>query len=113
MILGKHSIIDIYDCKCNIDDISLIKDILITSAREAHLHVVDLVFHKFDPVGISGVLVLAESHIAIHTWPEHNFVSVDAFTCGTKMDPSNVILLIKDKLKSTNYKLNSFNRGEF
>lgn len=113
MVLGKHSIIDIYDCNCDIDDISLIKDILISSALESKLHVVDSSFHKFDPVGISGVLILAESHITIHTWPEHKFVAVDAFTCGSNMNPSEVLLLIKDKLKSTNYKLNSFNRGEF
>ena len=62
MVVGKHAIIDINDCKVNIDDLELIKKILLDSAKEASLNVVDIVFHKFEPIGISGVVVLAESH---------------------------------------------------
>ena len=112
MVVGKHSIIDIYDCKVDIDNIELIKTILLESAKEASLNVVDIVFHKFEPIGISGVVVLAESHIAIHTWPEYNFVAADAFTCGDKMDPKIVLEIIAKKLNSSNYEIKDFNRGE-
>lgn len=112
MVVGKHAIIDINDCKVNIDDLELIKKILLDSAKEASLNVVDIVFHEFEPIGISGVVVLAESHIAVHTWPEYNFVAADAFTCGTTMDPKVVLEIIAKKLNSNNYKIKDFNRGE-
>ena len=112
MVVGRHAVADIYDCKCNIDDLELIKTILLLSAKEANLHVVDVVFHKFEPVGISGVVVLSESHITIHTWPEHNFVATDAFTCGSKMNPKEVLNIIAKKLNSNNYEIKDFNRGE-
>ena len=112
MVVGKHAVIDIYDCKVNIDDLDIIKNILLESAKEAALHVVDIVFHKFEPIGISGVVVLAESHIAIHTWPEYNFVAADAFTCGTKMDPKEVLSIIAKKLESSSHEIKDFNRGE-
>lgn len=112
MVVGRHAIADIYDCKVNIDDLELIKNILLESAKEANLHVVDIVFHEFEPVGISGVVVLAESHIAIHTWPEYNFVAADAFTCGDKMDPRVVLNIIAKKLNSSNHEIKDFNRGE-
>ena len=112
MVVGKHAIIDINDCKVNIDDLEIIKKILLDSAKEAKLNVVDIVFHEFEPIGISGVVVLAESHIAVHTWPEYNFVAADAFTCGTTMDPKVVLEIIAKKLNSNNYKIKDFNRGE-
>lgn len=112
MVVGKHAIIDINDCKVDIDDLEIIKKILLDSAKEANLNVVDIVFHEFEPIGISGVVVLAESHIAVHTWPEYNFVAADAFTCGTKMDPKVVLEIIAKKLNSNNYKIKDFNRGE-
>ena len=112
MVVGKHAVIDIYDCNFDIDNLDKIKEVLIESAKEANLHVVDIVFHKFEPIGISGVVVLAESHIAVHTWPEYNFVAADAFTCGTTMDPKVVLEIIAKKLNSNNFKIKDFNRGE-
>jgi S-adenosylmethionine decarboxylase proenzyme len=49
--------------------------------------VVDEVFHKFNPHGISGVVVIQESHLTIHTWPEYGYAAVDVFTCGQTVDP--------------------------
>ena len=112
MNVGKQSTIDIYDCKADIDNLDLIKSILVESAKEANLHVVDVIFHKFEPIGISGVVILAESHITIHTWPEYKFVACDAFTCGTNMNPRSVLEIISEKLGSNKYNIKDFSRGD-
>lgn len=112
MSVGRHAIIDVYECKIDkIDDLKFIKDMLVESAKEANLHIVDQIFHKFSPIGISGVLILAESHLTIHTWPEYNFAAIDVFTCGTKFDPKEVCEIIAKRLKSSKYEIKEIKRG--
>ena len=113
-ILGRHCIVDIIYFKYGrMDSIEYIKNVLIESSLESKLHIVDEKFYKFNPIGISGVLILSESHITIHTWPEYNFVAVDAFTCGNNMDPYCVCEKISKKLGGTITYKQEFNRGEY
>jgi S-adenosylmethionine decarboxylase proenzyme len=67
---------------------------LINAAREAGATIVETVFHKFSPWGISGVVVIAESHLAIHIWPENRYAAIDVFTCGenVRMDVASAFL---------------------
>ena len=112
MILGKHTLADIYDCKNNsLNNIEDMKKILIDACKEANLHIVDFTFHQFKPYGVSGICTLKESHLAIHTWPEYHFASVDAFTCGNMMDPGVVCNIIAKKLNSNNVVIKNFDRG--
>lgn len=112
MILGKHTLTDIYDVKNNcLDNIEEIKKIILESCKESNLHVVEFTFHKFEPYGLSGICILKESHLAIHTWPEYNFASIDAFTCGTMMNPTKVCNIIAKKLQSNNVETKEFDRG--
>jgi len=60
---------------------------MVEAAKVARCHVIKDVFHKFSPHGVSGVVVVSESHLAIHTWPEHGYAAVDLFTCGDQGDP--------------------------
>lgn len=114
MVLGKHALIDIYDVESKyIDDIPEIENIIRKCCLDANLHVVDSNFFKFDPIGLSGVVFLSESHIAVHSWPEHNFISVDAFTCGENMKPQEVCKLIAKELGSNNYNIKIIDRGTF
>ena len=86
--LGRHLLIEYYGCDPKIlTNIGSIEDILVEAAKRAHAHIVDVVFHTFSPHGVSGVVVLEESHLAIHTWPEHGFASVDIYTCGGSVNP--------------------------
>jgi len=113
MILGKHTICDLKNCNKEIlNDLTLIETIVLNSAKEANLHVVEFNFHKFNPIGISGVTILAESHITIHTWPEYGFAAIDAFTCGESFDPTQVCRLIGEKLESQEINLSELKRGE-
>ncbi len=112
MELGRHALADIFECdNALLDNIEKVKDILISSCKEANLTVVETTFHKFKPIGISGVIVLSESHITIHTWPEYNFVAIDAFTCGCHMNPNLVCKIIAQKFGSKNVEINEYKRG--
>ncbi len=61
--------------------------------------IIDSRFHRFNPFGISGVVIIAESHLAIHTWPEFDYASIDIYTCGTTVDPWKAYQYLKEKLR--------------
>jgi len=97
--LGVHLLAELEGCKLEtLENLARIRDILLEAAKESGATVVDQVFHKFNPVGASGIVVIAESHISIHTWPEYRYAAVDVFTCGKKMKPMVAIRLIAKKL---------------
>src|SRR6267154_3556242 len=86
--LGRHLLIELYHCDSKIlNDVHKVEAIMVEAAKHAKARIVDVVFHTFNPHGISGVVVIAESHLAIHTWPEHGFASVDIYTCGSSVNP--------------------------
>ena len=86
--LGRHVLAEIYGCRFGVlNDIKKVEDIMINAALEAGAEIREFVFHKFSPQGVSGVVVISESHLAIHTWPELGYAAVDVFTCGDKVNP--------------------------
>jgi len=86
--LGRHVLVELYECHPDfLNDIELVKDAMLEGARKAKLTIVDSIFHKFAPHGVSGVVVISESHLAIHTWPEYGYAALDFFTCGPDTDP--------------------------
>ncbi len=110
--LGTHIIMDLYGCDPEIlDSIECIKKILIDAARHAKATIVGMKFHKFNPHGVSGVVLVAESHIAIHTWPEHRYASVDIYTCGDHTMPMLACEYIVRVLKSEKPSIIKIDRG--
>lgn len=86
--LGRHVVAEIYGCSfAALNDVKRIEKMMVAAALEAGAEVREFVFHKFSPQGVSGVVVISESHLAIHTWPELGYAAVDVFTCGEKIDP--------------------------
>lgn len=86
--LGRHLLSEFYDCEPNIlNNVSLIERVMTEAATVAGATIVQKNFHHFSPYGVSGVVVIAESHLAIHTWPEYGYAAVDLFTCGESVDP--------------------------
>jgi S-adenosylmethionine decarboxylase len=81
--LGTHLILELYGCETSrLEDSPQLTSDLERVATEAGAHVINRVSHGFEPTGVSAVLLLAESHLTVHTWPEHAYVAVDVFTCG-------------------------------
>jgi S-adenosylmethionine decarboxylase len=83
MNLGTHYLAEFFDCDRHIiNDVSMIERIMIEATEKSGARIIKPFFHQFNPQGISGVIVIAESHFAIHTWPEHGYTAVDLFSCA-------------------------------
>lgn len=86
--LGRHLLLELFDCEFDaISNVEAVKGALIEAAKRAQATIVDVVFHEFNPFGVSGVVVIAESHLSIHTWPEYRYAAVDIFSCGDVLQP--------------------------
>ena len=95
--LGRHLIAELFDCPQEmLQDVDVVQEILVAAARVSGATVVQVAFHEFSPFGVSGVVVISESHLSIHTWPEHHFAAVDVFTCGDAMKPEMAIEYMVD-----------------
>jgi len=68
-------------------------------------------FHRFSPQGVSGVLIIAESHLTIHTWPEHGYAAADIFTCGTTVQPEKAADIIIERFAPGNHSVMQMFRG--
>src|SRR3954451_14783572 len=81
--LGVQWTVELMGCdSARLDDVDRIAHDMLQAAKMAQTTVVNSHFHKFSPQGVSGVVIIAESHIAIHTWPEVGYAALDMFTCG-------------------------------
>ena len=99
--LGEHILIELYNCDKNlIDNSDLLEKSMLKAAEIAKATVVKSVFHNFSPQGVTGVIVVEESHFAIHTWPEHNYAAVDLFTCSEDMDYNAAYKFLENELKA-------------
>lgn len=87
-ILGRHLIAEFVGCRHDLlDDQQGLEAAMKEAVRVSGATIVNSVFHRFNPKGVSGVVVIAESHISIHTWPEYGYAAVDFFTCGDSVNP--------------------------
>jgi S-adenosylmethionine decarboxylase len=86
--LGTHIVCELSGCDpATLTDVDAVRDMMIGAAKAARATVMEVAFHRFQPQGVSGVVVLAESHISIHTWPELGYAAMDFYTCGEHTDP--------------------------
>ena len=110
--LGYQLQVDFYNCNpAIINNLSAIKNILEEGANKMNLSIVKTIIHEFSPIGISGVVVIEESHIAIHTWPEHNYVALDFFTCNKSYPLDNGITWIQQQFEASNVEKKEGQRG--
>ena len=111
-VLGHHVLVEFYDCKTDVlNDQERIQCCMEQAAIKSNATIVNSVFHCFSPYGVSGVVVIAESHLAIHTWPEYSYAAVDLFTCGTSVDPWKAFESLKINLGASDFKTRELKRG--
>jgi len=111
-ILGRHLLAELVDCdSVLLIDSEKLEKAMKDAARLAGATVVDSVFHRYNPQGLSGIVVIAESHISIHTWPEYKYAAVDCFTCGSNVDPERALSSLKQALGCRDMQVREFNRG--
>jgi S-adenosylmethionine decarboxylase len=107
---GAHLLIDFYNAT-NLSDLSLIEKALLQASKACGATVLQIMLHRYgEGGGVTGVALLAESHISIHTWPEINYAAIDVFVCG-KCDPQKAVPVLKKLLKPREVILSSHNRG--
>ena len=110
--LGRHILAEIYGCSFEfLNDIGKVEETMINAALEAGAEVREFVFHKFSPQGVSGVVVISESHLAIHTWPELGYAAVDVFTCGDRVNPWDACNYLVEKFNATSMNATELKRG--
>jgi S-adenosylmethionine decarboxylase len=110
--LGKHFIVEMWDCnRDKINDPDKIMDILHSAAIAAGATIVKSFFHQFSPFGVTGVAILAESHISIHTWPEEGYVAADIFTCGDSTNPAVGVERLIEGFEPESSSFMELNRG--
>ena len=110
--LGKHLLLELKGCnKEMLNDISFLREALLAAAGEAGATILGESFHQFSPQGVSGVVVIAESHICIHTWPEYGYAAADIFTCGDSVQPEKVAEIILGKLGGNNHSISKMPIG--
>ncbi len=109
--VGKHCILELYNCDCaRLDDEAFLRDTITTAAKRAGATLLNLITHRFEPQGVTGLALLAESHISIHTWPESGYAAVDVFTCGDHTMPERACQVLWEELGAGRHKLTSFRR---
>lgn len=112
--LGTLLVVDFFGCDVpKMHDMAFVKHVMLKAAAIAKATVVADVFHAFNPQGISGVVVIAESHLAIHTWPEHACMTVDIFTCNDGMDADGAITYLKESFDAAHINVTRLYRGRF
>ena len=110
--LGTHLLLELGKCdKAILDDIDYIQDAMINAAAEAGANIIGKSFHKFDPRGVTGIVVISESHLCIHTWPEHGYAAADIFTCGKGLNPEKATDLIIERLRCFSPTIKRLTRG--
>lgn len=109
--VGKHCILELYGCSSTkLNDEVFLRAAITTAAELAGATLLNLITHHFEPQGVTGLALLAESHISIHTWPESGYAAVDVFTCGDHTMPEKACQVLADELDAGQHKLKSFRR---
>lgn len=109
---GKHILAEYFECECTyLDSEQAIREVMLEAASASGATIVGNIFHHFSPQGVTGVVVIAESHLAIHTWPEYRYASVDLFTCGSHLDPWVGFEYLKERLQSRKWMSKEIIRG--
>ncbi|MGE5551126.1 MAG: adenosylmethionine decarboxylase [Bacteroidota bacterium] len=113
MAIGRHLIADFYFCEGSfLDDASSLEREMVHAARSAGAEVRQTCFHRFQPYGVSGVVIISESHLAVHTYPELGYAALDCFTCGRSIDPRMVCELLVASFKPKVVATECFTRGQ-
>ena len=110
--LGRHVIADLWGVNPGLlNDEFKLRQICVEAARRSRSTIKGVMFHKFKPHGVTGILLLAESHLSIHTWPEHGYASLDIYTCGSNTEPWKAFEYIVEALKPTYVEVFEADRG--
>ena len=110
--LGQHLLIELYGCEPRVlDEVDVVRDTMLGAADLVGATVLGVTEHRFEPHGVSVVVVIAESHVSIHTWPEYRYAAVDVFTCGEALSSDRVVDFVSQRLCAQHATMVEVKRG--
>lgn len=110
--IGYHYVVEASGCDPEVlKDPNRIREIFLEAAKVGNMEVKASYFFRFSPTGVSGVVIVAESHISVHTWPEEGYAALDVYTCGEKADPEKAVDYILEKFKAQYAHVSEVKRG--
>jgi S-adenosylmethionine decarboxylase proenzyme len=110
--LGTHLIVELKECDSELlNSLAYVRRSMLEAAEVVGATVIDDTFHQFAPLGVTGVVAIAESHLTIHTWPEYGYAAVDIFTCGDTIAPREAVRFLIEKLNAQDSTITELQRG--
>ncbi len=110
--IGKHWLIEVYGIASEfLEKKEVVQDILNGTVNAARATKVSESFHQFSPYGVSGVIVIEESHFTVHTWPEYGYAAIDFFTCGENIRCEDAVDYLKQAFNTQEVEVQFFDRG--
>jgi len=110
--LGTHIVCELSGCDPEaLTDVDAVHAMMIRAAEVANATIMESAFHRFEPQGVSGTVILAESHLSIHTWPEKGYAAMDFYTCGDHTNPWRACEYAATALSARNMLTTEFKRG--
>ena len=111
--LAQHTLLEMHECDpARLRETEALRPLVLEAIRASGGTIVTEIFHNFSPHGVSGVVVIAESHVAIHTWPEHGYAAVDVFSCSANLDHGQIGRLIAEAVASKRQTIQTVPRGD-
>jgi S-adenosylmethionine decarboxylase len=110
--LGDHLLVELYECDSDkLNDLKKVERVLGEAVRISGATALKTSFHQFESQGVSGVIIIAESHFTIHTWPEYGYAALDIFTCGESIDSLKALDYIEKELDVKTLSVTEIKRG--
>src|SRR5437764_12061440 len=109
--IGRHIILEMWGCQ-NLDSVETAEQALRDMVAALDVNLLDLRVYPFSPVGVTGMAIVSESHLVIHTWPEHGYAAVDLFTCGAPRDPHAAVEVLHEHYDPERLTVMEINRGQ-
>jgi S-adenosylmethionine decarboxylase proenzyme len=110
--LGTHLLVELYGCNAKtLERVAYVENALVRAAHESNAHIVSHFFHEFEPYGVSGVVVIEESHYTIHTWPERRYAAVDLFFCSETVDAERALEVLRGAFEPEHVDVMLIRRG--
>jgi S-adenosylmethionine decarboxylase len=109
--IGRHIILEMWGCQ-NLDSVDIAEHALRDMVSALDVNLLDLKVYPFSPVGVTGMAIVSESHLVIHTWPEYGYAAVDVFTCGAPRDPQEAVKVLRQHYQPERIGVMEINRGQ-
>jgi S-adenosylmethionine decarboxylase len=108
--VGRHLVLELWGCH-NLNSSDVVERALLDIVDSLKLTLLSMNVHPFSPIGVTGVAIVSESHVVIHTWPEHGYAAVDVFTCGEQRNPEDAVPVLRKHFSPERIQVMEMTRG--